>query len=369
LKPRSAAHLPLLNGSHVTSDALIETTATAVAELYADLDFGDYVGVLLLPISGDAPEDVAPMALGLYGGEVTPDVEPDHAHEELDSPYVPPSVSQELVDRAAQEPEGYLVMEHFWLVLADRLHSRLGIPVLVWEITVSIAEQLERQGGATASPHPEIDTAVSQRIDQRRTAAVWYDPDQFGLVGSAGPSSAPVPVDLNTRLSADPEVRAGLLPPGAARVSLQDRQRQWHHARIGENAWLVVLPQRGGSRDPELRYHDSEGTPFQLEHGTNGLPALWPEQAPDKPKLGLTGPNVVSYRANGWTVAVTSEMSFPQAPSKPVPGSVLGRNHGFGLRSVDDGWEAVALCGTFTVTVAGSGVPPTRFDLREINAE
>jgi hypothetical protein len=51
---------------------------------------------------------------------------------------------------------------------------------------------------------------------------------------------------------------------------------------------------------------------------------------------------------------------------RPIAGSILGQPHGFGVEITDDGWRAVAMCGTFTVEVKGPQEPPARLDLFEI---
>ncbi|MBE2320776.1 hypothetical protein DVA67_032755 [Solirubrobacter sp. CPCC 204708] len=300
-------------------------------------------------------------------GEIRPDLEPDGYQEELDSPYAPPKVGQALCDYVAQAPDGYVVMERFWLALARRLHLRLRVPVLVCDVDVPIAEQLARQQNLSpADPLTGLDVAVSQRIDEHRIAVVWAAENEMAYVASSRAPADPTWISLNTELSRDPEVRAGVLPAGAAGALVQDRSATWHSAPIGRNVWLAVLPQRSGQGEPALRYLDVEGAPFELTLPFAGVPALWPQQAPGSPKLGLTGPDLVTYRAGDWTVTVTGESGYTEAVLKPIPGTVLGHVHGFGLKTVDDGWNARAECGNFIVRVEGIGETPARLDLVEI---
>jgi hypothetical protein len=222
---------------------LIERTADAVAGTYDAVDFSDCAGVLLYPYFAGSPEELAPLALELREGEVTPDVDRDGYQEELGMPEVPREIGQALCDHIAQDEDGYVLIETFWLALAGQLHSRLGIPVLVCEIEMPIAEQLERQlAAAPTDPLAHLDVLVTERIDEHQIAAVWRLEESW-YVGSARAPADPIEFGINTELGRDPEVRAGWLPPGAASVALQDRTGTWHEGRTAISVWLCVLPQ------------------------------------------------------------------------------------------------------------------------------
>jgi hypothetical protein len=97
-----------------------------------------------------------------------------------------------------------------------------------------------------------------------------------------------------------------------------------------------VLPQRAGQADPPVIYKDVEGTGFELAVEVDGLLGQWPQQAPELGRPSSHGDGVVGFR---------------------------GGAHGFGLELTDEGWRAIAVCGTFTVDVQGVGEPPARLDL------
>ena len=53
---------------------------------------------------------------------------------------------------------------------------------------------------------------------------------------------------------------------------------------------------------------------------------------------------------------------------RPIPGTILGKPHGFGLEHRGDGrWRAVAVCASFTIDVEAGGDPPDRLDLVAID--
>jgi hypothetical protein len=94
--------------------------------------------------------------------------------------------------------------------------------------------------------------------------------------------------------------------------------------RLGFADWPrhvpLALPQRAGQDDPPVAYRDVEGNAFQL-------------------------------------------VGFEDTTFRPLPGTVLGRAHGFGPALHDHRWRAVAVCGSFTVEIQGDGEPPARVDL------
>jgi hypothetical protein len=352
----------------VDADALIARTAAAVAEGYRALELADAAGLLLDTYYDGAPEQLAPLALELRAGEVTPDVERDGYQREVGMPEVerdPPvfALCEALNRRIEDDDDGYVVLETYWLALADRLHALLGIPVLACEIEMPIAEQLRRQQGVPTADDPltGLDVAVALPIDPHRVAAVWRE--EMDLWGSARVPSEPWPIASNTLLGSDPEVRAGWLPPGAVGACVRDRAGTWHEARTGGGVWLCALPQRAGQDDPPVAYRDVEGSEFGLEVEVDGLPGLWPTQAGVAPRLTQRDGDVVGYSAEGWQVFVEASAGFEDRAFRPLPGTVLGRPHGFGIEVQAHGWRAVAICGSFAVDVEGEGAPPARLDL------
>jgi hypothetical protein len=335
----------------VDADALIERTATAVAEGYRDLDLTQAAGLLLSTDYDGAPEQLAPLALELRAGEVTPDVDRDGRQRELGMPQVerdPPvfELCRALNERIEHDDEGYVVLETYWLALADRLHTLLGIPVLVCEIEMPIAEQLRRRLGtpAPADPLAGLDVLVALPLDRQRVAAVWRE--EPSLQGSARVPAQPWELGWNTQLGSDPEVRAGWLPPGAVGACLRDRTGTWHEARTGENVWLCALPQRAGQHDPPVVYRDVEGNDFRLDVEVDGLPGLWPAQAGVAPRRIQRETDVLSYGAEGWYVSVEGFSGFEDTVFRPLPGTLLGRPHGFGIELRHDRWRAVGVCGS-----------------------
>jgi hypothetical protein len=338
---------------------------------YRDLDLGQAAGLLLITYYDGEPEQLAPLALELRAGEVTPDVDRDGRQRELGMPDVdrdPPvfELCQALNEHIEHDDDGYVVLETYWLALANRLHELLGIPVLACEIEMPIAEQLRRQLAtpAPADPLAGLDVAVALPIDGQRIAAVWRE--DLGLWGSARVPAEPWELGWNTGLGSDPEVRAGVLPPGAVGASVRGRAGAWHEARTGGGAWLCALPQRAGQADPPVVYRDVEGNEFALEVDVDGLPGLWPAQAGVAPELTQRGVDVLGYSAGDWQVFVEAHAGIEDATFGPLPGTVLGRPHGFGVERRGGRWRAVAVCGSFTVDVQSDGEPPSRLDLEAV---
>ncbi len=290
-------------------DALVARTAAAVAEGYSALDLSHSAGLLLSTYYDGAPEQLAPLALELRAGEVTPDVDRDGEQRELGMPEVhrDPEVfalCEALNEHILHDDDGYVVIEVYWLALANRMHTLLGIPVLACEIEMPIAEQLRRQLATrpSADPLAGLDVVVSLLIDEQRIAAVWRD--EASLWGAARVPGEPWPVGWSTRLGSDPEVRAGWLPPGAVAAFVCDRAGAWHEARTGGGVWLCVLPLRGGQDDPAVAYRDVEGNEFRREVDVDGLPGLWPVQASASPQLSQRGSDVRAYHGGGWWVFI-----------------------------------------------------------------
>jgi hypothetical protein len=357
----------------VDADELIERTATAVAERYRDLDLTEAAGLLLSTDYDGAPEQLAPLALELRAGEVTPDVDRDGWQRELGMPHVERNprvfeLCEALNQHIEHDDDGYVVLESYWLALANGLHALLGIPVLACGIEIPIAEQLRRQlaSPAPADPLAGLDVLVALPIDDQRVAAVWRG--ELGLQGSARAPADPWELGWNTQLGADPEVRAGWLPPGAVGARVRDRTGVWHQAHTSESVWLCALPQRAGQHDPPVVYRDVEGNDFWLEVEGEGdeLPSLWPTQAGVAPRLVQRASDVLGYDARGWHVFVERNAGREDTAFRPLPGTVLGRPHGFGIELRHAGWRAVAVCGSFTVEIEGAGEPPARLDLEAV---
>jgi len=358
----------------VDAAELIESTAAAVAEGYRALDLADASGLLLDTYYDGAPEQLAPMALELREGKVTPDVDRDGYHRELGMPEIErdPRMSElceALNEHIARDDDGYVLVEVYWLALVARLHRLLGIPVLVPDIEMPIAEQLRRQFDV---PMPVdalsgLDVAVWLPIDDQRVAAVWREPPS--IRGSARAPAEPRELGWNTLLGTGPEVRAGWLPPGGVAATVRDRGGVWHEACTGSGVWLCSLPQRAGQDDPPVAYRDVEANEFQLEVEVHGLPGLWPRQAGAPPQPKEQSADMLGYRADGWDVFVEALVGFEDTAFRPLPGTVLGRAHGFGLELHDHRWRAVAVCGSFTVEIQGDGERPARLDLDAVPSD
>ena len=330
---------------------LIQRTAAAVGPGYRALDLGGAAGLLLDSYYDGAPEQLAPLAFELRAGEVTPDADRDGYQRELGAPEVyrdPPvfALCKALNAHFERDDDGYVLVDVYWLALAAHLHRLLGIPVLVPGIETPVAEQLRTQLDVPmpGDPLSGLDVAVSLPIDRQRVAAVWRDPPV--IWGSARAPADPREIAWNTELGSTPEVRAGWLPPGAAEARVRDRDGVWHAARTGRGVWLCALPQRSGQHDPPVAYRDIDGSEFALEVKVDGLPGLWPRQADAPPQLTERSDDILGYRADGWDVFVERLVGFEDVPFRSLPGTLLGRPHGFGLELLTaDHWRAVAVCG------------------------
>jgi hypothetical protein len=93
-----------------------------------------------------------------------PDVERDPAVFEL---------CEALNALIEHDEDGYVLLEAYWLALAERLYVLLRIPVLVPEIEMPIAEQLRRQLGTPGPPDPlaGLEVVIAWPIDGERVAA------------------------------------------------------------------------------------------------------------------------------------------------------------------------------------------------------
>jgi hypothetical protein len=237
-----------------------------------------------------------------------------------------------------------------------------------------VAEQLRRQRGAAAPPDPLAgrDVLVSLRVDEHRDAAIYRN--EWDVTGTArAPGGEEHHVAWCTDLGGDPHVAAGRLPPGAVAARVRDRSGAWHEPVAGGGYWLCVLPQRAGQREPPVEYRDAEGAWFALAvEAGDELPALWPAQATATPRLhsygGREGGPIETHTYGGgdWEVAVSRHAGDDQG-GRSLPGSILGHPHAFGVTVAGREWTAVAACGAFWVEVTGTGEPPPRLDLDNLN--
>ena len=258
-------------------EASIDQIAAAVAPAYRALDCRGAAGILLTPLWGD---DLTPFALEL--SEVNEEVWPDGYQQELGAPEITDPDLRAQADRLRDEN----ALEAYWLALAAHLREVLGLPVLVHDVDVSIAEQYRRLTNAPPEdPLVGRDLLVRVDIDEHLVVAVTWREGMWmsGIARGTGPSEFVLIGAGLTELCRDPQVVAGALPRGAARARVQDRQDVWHEATVGRSAWLCVLPQR--SRDgvnPPLEFLDTKGAPVELGEDAWGFgqpPDLRPHEA------------------------------------------------------------------------------------------
>jgi hypothetical protein len=356
----------------VDEDALIEAAAADVAASVTALDRGGCVGLMLYPYG----ESLSAVAWGL------PDLEPPlgisaDTMDELGMLDGDGEAIRTLRSRVEDGVEWELV-ERFYLALARRTHELIGQPVLVYEsMLMPLEEQLARQGGrgdTPADPLVGLDVLVSVRVDEHRVAAVWRDADgEVQASGSVGYSDDVWSVARCTDLAADPVVLAGRLPPGAVGVVGVDGELV-----VANGYWICKTQLRTLRREPEIAYRDIDGHVFRHAVPYDGMPRLWPTQAPSGPRPVQWGDGTLVFEASGWRVEITDWGPFAPAAgevadelgvdetavaTRPIAGTVLGHRHGFELAAQDRVWAAVAECGGFSVTVEGNSEPPERLDL------
>jgi hypothetical protein len=205
-----------------------------------------------------------------------------------------------------------------------------------------------------------LDVLVSHRADEHRVAVVYLDREQAWASARYGfEDPEPVGVSLEpglqqpVDLGSDPAILAGALPAGAAGMRLRVGRRPWvEPTAVNRGWWLCVLDQRVVDFVPDIAYFDAEGQEFEITVPFDGpeLPRL---QAPgaevEVSRYGLVGAGAVELLGGG--------------DSWPIPGSVLGRRHGFELAVHGRHWLALGQCGTFAVIVRATGEPPARLDL------
>ena len=144
------------------SEPLIDEVVAAVAPGYLELPLEDAAGILLAQMWGD---ELAPFALELT--EVHDDVMPDGYQEELGAPDLGEEASFDELRTRVQEDEGLL--NAYLLTLAARVHELVGIPVLVHEIEMPIAEQRRRQSKSTPQDDPIAGMDVLVRVESTST--------------------------------------------------------------------------------------------------------------------------------------------------------------------------------------------------------
>ena len=354
-------------------EALIRQVAAALATEYRVLDLAGAAGLLLNTYydGGDAGQ-LAPGVLRLQVSELAPDVDRDGYQMELGSPEVEKNpqiwtLCEQLHSRIEHAEDGYVLIDTYFVALADALHHELGIPVLAPETETPVTEQLQRQLGQTRpDPLADFEVAVSWPINPHRVAAVWRS--ERGFEASARAPFEPIEILLNTEIGRDPEVRAGWLPPGAVGAAVQDRNGTWHDARASEQVWLCVLPQRAGQKEPTASYREAEGTLYEPFTHNAGLPALWPSQAPGPPELSQSSDEVLAYSADDWYLVVLGYAGVETGSVfRSMPGTILGRPHAFGLQTIGNRWRAVALGASTTIEIEADGRPPKRLDLLAID--
>ena len=357
-------------------DALIEAAAADVAASVTALDRSGCVGLMLYPYG----ESLSAVAWGL------PDLEPPlgisaDTMDELGMLDGDGEAIRTLRTRVADGAE-WEPVERFYLALARRTHELIEQPVLVYEsMLMPLEEQVARQGGrrgdSPTDPLLGLDVLVSVRVDKHRVAAVWRDADgEVEACGSVGYSDEVWSVARCTDLAADPVVLAGRLPPGAVGVVGVDGELV-----VANGYWICKTSLRTLPREPEIAYRDPDGDVFQHLVPYDGVPRLWPTQAPSGPRLTRWGGGTLVFEADGWRVEITDWGPFAPAAGevahelgvdettvavRPIAGTVLGHRHGFELAAQDRVWAAVAECGTFSVTVTGNGDPPERLDLEHV---
>ena len=214
---------------------------------------------------------------------------------------------------------------------------------------------------------------VSVRLDKHRVAALWRNEEGYiDASGSVGHAEETTSVGRCIQLGAGPVVLAGELPPGAVAPALAQE------VVVSGGYWMCVTSSRLQHRNPEISYVDADGDVFEDRVAFDGIPRLWPRQAPPGAQGVERGGGTEVLEGGGWRVE-TSDWG----PFAPAAGEIAQRardrgSHGAGAtaggqrprakariraRGRGDVWAAVATCGGFTVTVKGHGDPPARLDL------
>jgi hypothetical protein len=374
----------------VDDDELIETAAADAAAGHPALDVAPWAGLMLIPYE--------PLYTAVWG--MPEGVGPDYG---LDSDIMgeledlPDPDSPAWRELAARVEEGeWALAQPYYLALARHLRRLTGLPTLVYEERTDMpyAEQLARQTGTVTRPDPleGLDVLVAVRVDEQRVAVVYWDKGQAWASGRYG-FAEPEPVGSWVELGSNPAVVAGALPTGAAQVAFKIGRAPWTEPdQINRGFWICTLKLREVNWTPQLAYRDAEGIEFAIEVPSDGTPALWPAQAPAAGRLASHSRTSNVVEGDGWQVEIykpgidlahaptlldpassvgARELRVPETTvvSRPIVGSVLGHRHGFELAAHGSVWAAVANCGSFAVTVQGTGPPPGRLDLEPFRQE
>lgn len=346
-----------------TDDALIEQAAVEAAAGAAELDRDGYVGLMLYTYG----ESLSAVAWGMPDLDPPLGIDGDTMTElgMLDAEGPAISALRERLDGE----DGWELQERFYLALAAHVHARIGQPVLVYESALMAEEeQLARQGGRGAepagSPLAGLDVIVSLRIDEHRVAAIWRDEEgHVHASGSVGRDREDWTVSRCIDIGSNPVVLAGQLPPGAVRPAGLDGELV-----TGGGYWLCRTGKRLLRREPEVTsYEDVEGKPFAHRVPFDGVPDLWPRQAPpheqaDQDEWRIHVEDWGLFAPAAGEVAQELGVDEPKVPVRPITGTVLGHRHGFELAAQDGVWAATAECGGFAITMIGRGAPPERLD-------
>ena len=333
-----------------------------------------------------------------------------------------------LNDALQAADDGWVRIEDYWLALARELHARLGVPVLVDEIEMPIAEQLRRQQptAPAADAFAGLEVILSSRIDEHRHAGLFARDDMiFGSAHLPDVSDAWLVEGSTTEIGRSPQVLAGGLPRGAVSAEVRDRKGVWHAAITMPGLWLCVLPQRSGQTDPQVRFRDLAGNPppqhdddfsagvpqedppdavrAQAADVVSGarVPALWPRQVSGRPHLyawegeagaatalGLAGgghrvwispappdprQTFEQHLVRDWRYgAETAAARAQQVPITTLEGSIHGTPIALELVTPqeswirDEGWVAIAHADRYAVTITGYDKPPQRLDLEPL---
>lgn len=137
---------------------------------------------------------------------------------------------------------------------------------------------------------------------------------------------------------------------------------------IANGYWLCRTNKRSLRYEIEVtEYLDVEGEAFAHAVPFDGVPDLWPRQAPPRE---LVDDDEWRVDVNDWgpfapaAGEVAHELDADEAtvPVRPITGTVLGHRHGFELAAQTGVWAAVSECGGFAITIQGRGAPPERLD-------
>jgi hypothetical protein len=380
--------LPRLVSVHeMNDDALVDAAAAAAATGIRSLDLASWAELLLIPC-----DSLCPLIFGLSPDAVLESALESDTRVELG---FLPDPENEAFEEVATRADGigddaYTLFVSYYRALATRLRAETGLPVLIDGFGPD-EEQLALQAGAPVRGPDGLDVLVSLQVRADRLAVVYrghdgqvWGTDWHGVV-------EPQPgVERYASLGSSPAIFAGALPFGAAAVKLRIGRAPWvEPTAVNRGFWLCVLDAVELTHTPQLVYSDAEGVEFTIEVPLDeaDLPAVWPTQAPATGRLVAYSPaHSNQLEADGWQVEILSSgpilplgqglldtpaflvarrLRVPEASvsSRPIVGSVLGHRHGFELAAQDGRWAAVANCGTFAVTVQGTGTPAKRLDL------